>query len=234
MIEIDDLSVRFGAVCAISGLTMSFTEPITGVIGPNGAGKTTLLNAIAGAVRSTGMISLDGSDLSSTTAFERARRGVRRSFQSALLIEELSVLDNVRLALDADMAGSAGSTAATDALDILGIADLAGVTAGRLVNLERRLVGLARAIVTKPSLLLLDEPGAGLVSHEKQRLAQCVTMAATDFAKSTILIEHDMEFVSDTCPTVVALNFGSLLAQGPTDEVLRDPGVRSAYLGEEF
>jgi len=234
VIQIDDLSVRFGAVTAIDGLSVTFSEPIIGVIGPNGAGKTTLLDAIAGAVPSSGSIQLGGEEISSSPAYQRARAGIRRSFQSSRLVDELSVVDNVRLGLDAiDPASSRGGQA-MEALRSLELEHLAQRRAGELVNLERRLVGLARCVVARPRVLLLDEPGAGLVSHEKQRLAESVLEAATTFAGFTILIEHDMEFVAATCPTVVALNFGRLLKKGPTADVLADARVRSAYFGEEL
>jgi len=144
------------------------------------------------------------------------------------------VLDNVRLGHDARSPDVDSDEAAREILDALQLGRLAATVAGRLVNLERRLVGLARCLVTRPRVLLLDEPGAGLVTHEKAQLARVVKAVATERAETTVLIEHDMDFVAETCPSVAVLNFGKLLTAGPTSDVLDDARVRAAYLGEEY
>lgn len=234
MINVRHLCVTFGAVRVLDGLDVDLAGPVTGLIGPNGAGKTTFLNAISGAVMATGSVRLDGEELLGVRAYERARRGIRRTFQSALLVDDLTVAQNVMTGLDnhSTIARLDRADRVSAALRTVGLSDLASTQASRLRNIERRLVGLARATAASPKLLLLDEPGAGLLAEEKDRLVEAICHLIAVGDTEIVLIEHDMDLISRVCPDVVVLNFGQLLAQGRTVDVLTEASVRAAYLGK--
>jgi branched-chain amino acid transport system ATP-binding protein len=233
MIHLEGVTVQFGGVKAIDALHARLTEPVCGLIGPNGAGKTTLVNVLSGLVRpSAGQVSVDGVALLTMAPIERVRFGLRRSFQTEQVVEDLSVWDNVRAVLDHVPHRRAQVAAEIEAvLDYTGLTELA-VRAGQGLNLfQRRMVELAKALVGRPRLLLLDEPGAGLTEQESARLRETLQGIPARFGAQVLLIDHDVDLIAATCSQTLVMDFGRLLALGRTREVLDDPAVRRAYLG---
>ena len=235
------LSVRFGGVRAVDDVDVAVEEgQLVGLIGPNGAGKTTFVDAITGFVRYTGRAELDGHDLAGMPPHVRARRGLARTWQSTELFDDLTVRENLMvaaerpswLALAAELVGRpAGDDAATnEALELLEIGRLANAMPSELTQGQRKLVGVARAIAMRPRLLCLDEPAAGLDTHESEELGRRLRQIA-DAGTATLLIDHDMGLVLTICDLIVVLEFGKVIAAGPPDEVRRDPLVVKAYLG---
>lgn len=233
MIEVKDLTVRFGGVTSLDSMSVTFEPGTCGLIGPNGAGKTTFFNVLSGFVRpAAGSVRAFSDDLLSIVHFRRARWGMRRTFQTEQAIEELSVFDNV--ALIHDHARQSGASWRQDVLDAISFVGLDVDPHARVRTLgvgQRRLVEVARAVVGRPKLVLLDEPAAGLPDEETQNLADVIRRIPARTGALTILVDHDMSLVSACCATTAVLDFGKLIASGPTAEVLRDERVVSAYLG---
>jgi branched-chain amino acid transport system ATP-binding protein len=235
------LSVRFGGVHAVEDVDLAVDDgQLVGLIGPNGAGKTTFIDAITGYVRHTGRVQLDGRDLEGLPPHVRARRGLARTWQSTELFDDLTVRENLTVAADrpsflglaAELVGRRlGSEASSDeALALLDLVPLADAMPSELTQGQRKLVGVARAIAMRPRLLCLDEPAAGLDTHESDDLGRRLRGIA-DAGTTTLLIDHDMGLVLTICDRIVVLEFGKVIASGPPDEVRRDPRVVSAYLG---
>jgi ABC-type branched-subunit amino acid transport system ATPase component len=235
MIEVSGLTVKFGGVTPLDGMSLRFEEGTCGLIGPNGAGKTTFFNVLSGFVRpAAGTIEAFGENLLKMTHFRRARWGVRRTFQTEQAIEQLSVYDNV--AMIHEHSKLVGSSRRTDVLGAIGFVGLEAdpdARVGSLGTRDRRLVEVARAIVGRPRLVLLDEPAAGLPDEETEHLGEVIRRIPEEIGALTILVDHDMSLVSGCCATTAVLDFGKLLASGPTAEVLRDDRVMRAYLGTE-
>jgi branched-chain amino acid transport system ATP-binding protein len=235
MIEVRDLEVRFGGVKPIDGMTVTFPQGTCGLIGPNGAGKTTFFNVLSGFVKPVaGAVEAFGDDLLSMTDFRRARWGVRRTFQTEQAIEKLSLFDNV--ALVHEHSGQSRAERDEDVLGALHFVGLDGdpdVKVGTLGARERRLVEVARAVVGKPRVVLLDEPAAGLPDEETEHMGGVIRRIPEHMGALVILVDHDMSLVSACCEVTAVLDFGKLIAAGPTDEVLRDERVMKAYLGTE-
>lgn len=233
MIELEGVTVQFGGVRAIDGLQARLEAPVCGLIGPNGAGKTTLVNVLSGLVRpAAGRVSVDGTALLGLSPIARVRFGLRRSFQTEQVVEDLSVWDNVRAVLDHVPHRRAQIAAEIEAA--LGYTGLLGLASrpGHALNLfQRRMVELAKALVGRPRLLLLDEPGAGLTEQESARLRAILQGIPARFGAQVLLIDHDVDLIAATCSQTLVMDFGRLLALGPTREVLDDPAVRRAYLG---
>jgi branched-chain amino acid transport system ATP-binding protein len=233
MIEVENLTVRFGGVTSLDRMSVSFESGTCGLIGPNGAGKTTFFNVLSGFVRpASGSIRAFGDDLLSIVHFRRARWGLRRTFQTEQAIEELSVYDNV--ALVHEHAGKAGRSRRADVLDAISFVGLDADPAAKVGTLgvgQRRMVEVARAVVGRPKLVLLDEPAAGLPDAETSGLADVIRQIPARTGALTILVDHDMSLVSACCETTAVLDFGELIASGPTAQVLRDERVMRAYLG---
>ncbi len=235
MIEIESLTVRFGGVTPIDGVSVVFPGGTCGLIGPNGAGKTTFFNVMSGFVKpASGRIRVFGEDLLKMTDFRRARWGLRRTFQTEQAIEQLSVFDNI--AMVHEHSGAKRATRRSDVMDALEFVGLdvpprrkVGVLGAR----ERRLIELARAVVGKPRVVLLDEPAAGLPDEETAHMGQVIKNIPDRFGALVVLVDHDMSLVSACCETTAVLDFGKLIASGPTAEVLRDEHVMRAYLGTE-
>ncbi len=233
MIEVENLEVRFGGVKPIDGMTVTFPEGTCGLIGPNGAGKTTFFNVMSGFVKpSGGTIRAFGDDLLRMPDFRRARWGLRRTFQTEQAIEKLSLYDNVAMVHEHSGAGRASRR--EDVLGALGFVGLdidPEVKVGTLGAHERRLVEVARAVVGKPRVVMLDEPAAGLPDEETHKLSEVIRAIPEHMGSLVILVDHDMSLVSACCQVTAVLDFGKMIASGPTDEVLRDENVMRAYLG---
>ena len=236
MIDVEDLSVHFGGVVSLDQMTIQFPEGACGLIGPNGAGKTTFFNVLSGFVTPrSGRVVAMGQDLLSMPDYKRARWGLRRTFQTEQAIEKLTVFDNVATVYEhSTRSGKAGRSAAVEAaLEFVGLTDVAQQTVRALGAKERRFIEVARAVVGSPKLILLDEPAAGLPDAETALLGSIIRSIPERVGATVILVDHDMSLVQACCDWTAVLDFGRLLASGPTAEVLRDRNVMRAYLGTE-
>jgi branched-chain amino acid transport system ATP-binding protein len=235
VIEIENLTVRFGGVTPIDGMSVVFESGTCGLIGPNGAGKTTFFNVMSGFVKpADGSVTAFGENLLKMADYRRARWGLRRTFQTEMAIEQLSIFDNVAMIHE-----HSGAKRSSRRPDVLGAIELVGLSAsprakvGMLNARDRRLVELARAVVGKPRLVLLDEPAAGLPEEETGHMTEVIQKIPDEVGALVILVDHDMSLVSACCQTTAVIDFGKLIASGPTAEVLRDEQVMRAYLGTE-
>jgi branched-chain amino acid transport system ATP-binding protein len=235
VIEVSGLTVKFGGVTSLDGMSVRFESGTCGLIGPNGAGKTTFFNVLSGFVRpASGTVKAFGDDLLSMVHFRRARWGVRRTFQTEQAIENLTVYENV--AMIHEHSKLSGSERREDVIGAIGIVGLESAAYKKVRTLgagERRLVEVARAIVGKPRLVLLDEPAAGLPDAETAHLGEVIRGIPEHTGALTILVDHDMSLVSSCCAVTAVLDFGKMIASGPTAEVLRNDRVVRAYLGTE-
>ena len=233
MIEVKGLTVRYGGVTSLDDMSLTFEPGTCGLIGPNGAGKTTFFNVLSGFVRpAAGTVRAFGADLLSMAHFRRARWGVRRTFQTEQAIDELSVFDNVAMVHEHSRLG--GASRRRDVLDAIAFVGLDADPETRVRTLgagQRRLVEVARAVVGRPRLVLLDEPAAGLPDEETRHLSEVIRRIPEHTGALAILVDHDMSLVSACCATTAVLDFGRLIASGPTAAVLRDDAVVRAYLG---
>ena len=235
-----DVGIAFGGIRAATGVSFD-AKPgkVTSVIGPNGAGKTTVLNIVGGFYRpDTGSVKLGDRDLSGASAWKVARAGIARTYQTTKLFTTLSVLDNVLIALRRGELGAPLSSventedveAAEALLAFVGYSGPLATVAGDLPHVDRRLVEIARALASRPDVLLLDEPAAGLMRSDKDRLSALLRQIA-DIGIAVILVEHDMTLVMGISDHVVVLDAGSVIAQGTAVEVRHNPRVLKAYLG---
>jgi ABC-type branched-subunit amino acid transport system ATPase component len=235
VIEIKDLTVHFGGVIPLDSLSLTFESGTCGLIGPNGAGKTTFFNVLSGFVKpSSGSVTAYGEDLLAMAHFRRARWGLRRTFQTEQAIEELSIYENVAMIHE-----HSGRSRSTRRSDVFGAIDFVGIDPDPYTKVltlgarDRRLVEIARAVVGKPRVVLLDEPAAGLPDEETEHLSRVIKAIPDHMGALVILVDHDMSLVSACCGVTAVLDFGELIAVGPTAEVLRDERVMRAYLGTE-
>jgi branched-chain amino acid transport system ATP-binding protein len=235
MIDVSGLTVRFGGVTPLDNVSLQFPPGTCGLIGPNGAGKTTLFNVLSGFVRpSAGSVHAFGDDLLGMPNYQRARWGVRRTFQTEQAIEALSVFDNVAMVHEHCASRGANRRAAVlDAIEFVGLDVNPDAHVGTLGARERRLVEIARAVVGEPRVVLLDEPAAGLPDEETTHLSQMIRRIPEQRGALVILVDHDMSLVSACCEMVAVLDFGKLIATGETSAVLHDEHVMRAYLGTE-
>ncbi|MGQ0432851.1 MAG: ABC transporter ATP-binding protein [Microthrixaceae bacterium] len=231
-LEVRDITVQFGGRLALDGVSLCAESGcITGLIGPNGAGKTTLFNVICGLQTPTsGSVHIGSDDVTRLAPYKRSRRGLGRTFQRLELFGLLTVRENVELA--ARVAGRTDRDGMADQLlDELAIRDLADERADRLSTGKARLVELARALATRPKVLLLDEPASGQDEAETAAFAAVLhEVAATDVA--VVLIEHDIQLVMTVCAQIHVLDLGHVLASGTASEIQGDEAVLAAYLGQ--
>lgn len=249
MLEVRSLTQRFGGITALEDISFSIVKgDITGIIGPNGAGKTTLFNIVTGIYTQTsGSVLLHGVDISTLPPEKLAERGLIRTFQNIELFGNMTVLENVMLGLHTR--SSSGILAcmskmpwhlreerfireqAAEWLDFCGLGRLAEQKAANLPFGKGRMLEIARAMAVKPSIILMDEPAAGLNNRETRELATLIRRIR-ESGVTVALVEHDMELVMDVCDRIVVLNLGRKLAEGTPREIQENPLVISAYLGE--
>jgi branched-chain amino acid transport system ATP-binding protein len=236
LLDASEIVVRFGGLQALDSTSLSVEEGcITGLIGPNGAGKTTLFNVITGLQRpTTGRVSLEGRDITHAKPHKRARLGVARTFQRIEAFGSLSARENVLVA--AEMRRRWAKDTETPAeiaerlLDRVGLTAVAEIPVDELPTGTARLVEVARALATKPRVLLLDEPSSGLDEDETDALGELLLELAKD-GLGILLVEHDMPFVMHTCIHIDVLDFGRVIARGNPTEIQGDAAVQAAYLG---
>ena len=247
-LHVEGLSVRFGGLLAVDDVSLRAERgAITGLIGPNGAGKTTIFNACRGMVPPVhGTVRLDDRPLDRYRPAQRAQLGLGWTFQRMQLWETMSVADNVQLGLECRYAGRwlwsqllasrtermACRAAAEEAMDRCGILDLARVPVGELSTGHRRLVEFARALAGRFGFLLLDEPAAGLDDTESEVFARLLLDTVERDGTSILLVEHDIALVRQVCRYVYVLDFGRLIFEGSTEQMLASKAVKAAYLGE--
>ena len=252
MLEVKNLGISFGGLRAVDDFNLSIEQgQLYGLIGPNGAGKTTVFNMLTGVYKPTdGKIFLDGEDITGKSTIEINKAGIARTFQNIRLFSDLSVLDNVKAGLHNQkeyeystltgilrlpryhQAEKAMNEKAMELLKVFELDQHADTLAANLPYGEQRKLEIARAMATEPKLLLLDEPAAGMNPNETQALMDMIRFVQSHFHMTILLIEHDMRLVSGICEELTVLNFGEVLAQGKTADVLHDPQVITAYLGE--
>ena len=242
MLEVKNLSISFGGLKAVDDFNITIEKgQLYGLIGPNGAGKTTVFNLLTGVYKPDGgIILLDGKNIAGKKNIEINRAGVARTFQNIRLFKDLSVLDNVKVGLHnhhsySTLAGifrlpkyrKVEREMDERALELLKVFDLEEEFAVKASNLP-----YGRALATEPKLLLLDEPAAGMNPNETKELMDTIQFVRDNFDMTILLIEHDMKLVSGICEKLTVLNFGHVLTEGPTSQVLNNPEVVKAYLGE--
>jgi len=240
VLEADDVAVHYGGIKAVDGVSLALhSGQIYGIIGPNGSGKSTLLAALTLlAPLARGSVRLDGEDYRGWAPHALAGRGVARTFQAVRLLHELTVGENVQLGADLRRAGRGLFRRGLDpvveeAMERAGIAHLRHVRASDLSYGTQRRVEIARAIATRPRLLLLDEPTAGMNQAERRELG-ALLRKLRDEGLTQLLIEHDVQMMVDTCDRLGAMNFGVMLTEGAPRDVVRDERVQDAYLGRKW
>lgn len=235
MIRIDNVTVAFGGVRPLQNLTVVLDGDVVGIVGPNGAGKTTLLNVLSGFVRPIeGTIDVEGTDLLAMNPYRRARWGVRRTFQTEQVVDELTVGGNLEVMID----GTGGTrqdraSAVERALELVGLVGYGNRPALGLNAYERRLVEIGRAVVGNPKVVMMDEPAAGLSEHETKALGEMLAQLPDATGAQILLIDHDVDLIAALCDRTAVLDFGKLIVYAPTAQALNDPEVKAAYLGVE-
>ena len=250
LLEAKNLTISFGGLRAVDDFNISIEKgQLYGLIGPNGAGKTTIFNLLTGVYKpDEGIITLDGKNITGKSTIEINKEGIARTFQNIRLFKDLSVIDNVKVGLHNHHPYSAFTgifrlpkffkeekKMTEEAMELLRVFDLdkeADYLASNLPYGKQRKLEIARALATRPKILLLDEPAAGMNPNETQELMDTIRFVQKEFHMTILLIEHDMKLVSGICEKLTVLNFGRILTQGDTSTVLHDPEVIKAYLGE--
>lgn len=251
LLKTSGVSKVFGGLKAVSNFDMEINEgELIGLIGPNGAGKTTAFNLLTGVYQpTTGMIDFNGKSIIGLKPYEITGRGIARTFQNIRLFSELTVLDNVKIAYDIHANCSLIESVlrvgrylkeekdieqkSLDLLKIFKLDDKAYEVAKNLPYGAQRRLEIARALATKPKLLLLDEPAAGMNPQETQELMNMIRWIRKEFGLTILLIEHDMSLVMGICERIYVLEYGSIIASGTPDEIKTNPEVIKAYLGGE-
>ena len=250
LLDVKNLGISFGGLRAVNGVNMDIEEgELYGLIGPNGAGKTTIFNLLTGVYKpDEGIIRLDAEDITGIKTIDINKAGIARTFQNIRLFKDMPVLDNVKVGLhnkhhyttvegifrlpryrrvEKEM-----DEKAMELLSVFGLEKEAEYQAANLPYGKQRKLEIARALATEPKLILLDEPAAGMNPNETKELMETIQFVREKFKMTILLIEHDMKLVSGICEKLTVLNFGEVLAQGNTSEVLNNPDVITAYLGE--
>jgi len=250
MLSVTKLGISFGGLKAVDDFSMEIKKgQLYGLIGPNGAGKTTVFNLLTGVYKpNQGIVKLDGVDITGKKTIDINKAGIARTFQNIRLFKKMTVLDNVKVALHNHYHYSTiegilrlprffkvekeMNEKAMELLAVFGLEPYADQFAANLPYGQQRKLEIARALATEPKLLLLDEPAAGMNPNETQELMETIRFVRDKFEITILVIEHDMKLVSGICEELTVLNFGKVLTQGKTSDVLNDPQVITAYLGE--
>ena len=250
LLEVKSLGISFGGLRAVDDFNLKIEKgQLYGLIGPNGAGKTTVFNMLTGVYKPTdGSIFLDGENITGKKTIDINKHGIARTFQNIRLFHQQSVIDNVKIGLHNEHTYSTLSgilrlpsyrktekimnEKAMELLEVFDLQDEADILASNLPYGKQRKLEIARALATDPKLLLLDEPAAGMNPNETKELMETIRFVRDKFDMTVLLIEHDMKLVSGICEELPVLNFGQVLAQGKTSDVLNNPEVIKAYLGE--
>lgn len=250
MLSVKNLSISFGGLRAVDSFSINIEKgELYGLIGPNGAGKTTVFNLLTGVYQpDAGLIELDGHNITGLSTIEINKAGVARTFQNIRLFKNMSVMDNVKIGLHNNYRYSTASGIlrlpsyfntekrmnehAYDILKDFGLEGEANLLSSNLPYGKQRKLEIARALATNPKLLLLDEPAAGMNPSETEELMKTITLTREKYDVTVLLIEHDMKLVAGICEKIYVLNFGMELANGLPQEVLANPEVIKAYLGE--
>ena len=250
LLEVKNLGIAFGGLRAVDNFSLKIEKgQLYGLIGPNGAGKTTIFNLLTGVYKPTdGSFIFDGEELAGKSAIDINKKGIARTFQNIRLFGNMSVLDNVKVGLhnseSTNLFDSIFRTPkyrkeeknitekALELLDVFGLKEEANFKASNLPYGKQRKLEIARALGTNPKLLLLDEPAAGMNPAETAELMETIALVRNKFGISILLIEHDMSLVMGICERLVVLEYGRVIADGLPDEVVHNPRVVSAYLGE--
>ena len=235
MLEIRNVTVRFGGVIALNDVSASFGRAVSGIIGPNGAGKTTLMNVLSGFVGTqSGSVTRDGQDLLRLAPHRRAHWGLRRSFQKEEIADDLTVYENVLVQIDHARAVSGSKQDEVETmLELVGMASRAGKLGADLSGFERRLTDVAKCLVGKPRVVMFDEPAGGMSVDETRQLGVLIQQIHGATGAQVLVIDHDVDLIREVCEETLVLDFGRRIAFGPTDDVLSDPKVKAAYLGTE-
>ena len=251
VLETKDLGISFGGLKAVENVDLKIKKKqLYGLVGPNGAGKTTVFNMLTGVYQpTTGTFYLNGEELRGKSQEQINHKGIARTFQNIRLFNDLTVEENVTVAMDAQMKYSMVSgifrlpsfwkeekvahERALELLSLFHMQDLANVKAGSLPYGAQRRLEIARALATNPSLLLLDEPAAGMNPSETAELMETIRKIRDEFHIAIMLIEHDMKLVMGICEGIAVLNYGRIIAKGTPDEIRNNPVVIEAYLGKE-
>ena len=251
VLDVRNLGIDFGGLTAVDGfnITVGPTE-ISGLIGPNGAGKTTIFNLLTGVYQPTrGSVLINGIDTKGMPTHKVNKLGIARTFQNIRLFSDMSALDNVKVGMHNEIkcsflasllhlpsyyrAEATANQKSMELLDFMGLADVADVKAGSLPYGVQRRLEIVRALATNPSIILLDEPAAGMNPSETTELMHQIRRIRDTFHIAIFLIEHDMNLVMNVCEAIAVVNYGKIIAKGTPEEVRNNPAVIEAYLGRE-